>query len=49
MANEVARHLRKTTTIAEKKLWMELRKLRARGYHFRRQAPLEGFIVEPTA
>ena len=46
MANEVARQLRKKPTIAEKKLWFELRQLRPRGYHFRRQAPLEGFIVD---
>jgi hypothetical protein len=29
MANQVARKLRKTETIAEKRLWQELRKLRA--------------------
>ncbi|MBU2582424.1 MAG: endonuclease domain-containing protein [Alphaproteobacteria bacterium] len=42
----LARHFRKNPTIAEKRLWLELRKLRAEGYHFRRQAPLEGFIVD---
>lgn len=46
MANEIARNLRKTATIAEKRLWNELRKLRAEGYHFRRQHPIEGYIVD---
>jgi len=46
MANEIARKLRKTLTPAEKKLWNELRKLRSHGYHFRRQHPIEGFIVD---
>lgn len=46
MANEIARKLRKTLTSAEKKLWNELKKLRSQGYHFRRQHPIEGFIVD---
>lgn len=46
MANETARKLRKTLTPAERKLWNELRKLRPRGYHFRKQHPIEGFIVD---
>jgi very-short-patch-repair endonuclease len=46
MSNQIARHLRKTETIAEKRLWQELRKLRRQGYHFRRQHPLEGYIVD---
>ena len=46
MANQTARHLRKNETIAEKRLWKELRKLRAQGYHFRRQHPVEDFIVD---
>jgi very-short-patch-repair endonuclease len=46
MANQIARHLRKRETIAEKRLWQELRKLRTQGYHFRRQHPLQGFIVD---
>ncbi len=46
MANEVARSLRKRQTIAETALWEELRELRRQGYHFRRQAPLHGFIVD---
>ena len=46
MANKSARHLRKHETIAEKRLWKELRKLRAQGYHFRRQSPIDGYIVD---
>jgi very-short-patch-repair endonuclease len=46
MANQVARNLRKTETIAEKRLWQELRKLRRQGYHFRRQHPIDGFVVD---
>jgi very-short-patch-repair endonuclease len=46
MANQIARHLRKNETIAEKKLWKELRNLRRQGYHFRRQAPIDAFIVD---
>jgi very-short-patch-repair endonuclease len=46
MANQTARRLRKNETIAEKQLWRELRQLRAQGYHFRRQHPIEGYIVD---
>ena len=46
MANQIARRLRKTETIAEKRLWRELRKLRAMGYHFRRQHPVDDYIVD---
>ena len=46
MANRVARRLRKHQTIAETKLWRELRKLRHQGYHFRRQAPIANYIVD---
>jgi very-short-patch-repair endonuclease len=46
MANQIARHLRKHETIAEKQLWKELRSLRVQGYHFRRQAPIDAFIVD---
>lgn len=41
-----ARQLRKTMTPQEVKLWVQLRKLRAQGFHFRRQAPLEGYILD---
>ena len=46
MANEIARGLRKRETVDERILWRELRKQRLQGYHFRRQAPLEGYVVD---
>ena len=46
MANARARHLRKHLTVAEVRLWKELRKFRHHGYHFRRQVPIEGYIVD---
>jgi very-short-patch-repair endonuclease len=46
MANEIARKLRKTMTPQEVKLWVHLRSWRKRGYHFRRQSPREGYIVD---
>ena len=46
MANARARHLRKNQTVGERRLWKELRKLRWQGYHFRKQAPIEGYIVD---
>jgi very-short-patch-repair endonuclease len=45
MANAFARQLRKNPTTAEARLWKKLRELRRRGYHFRRQVPLAGYIV----
>ena len=41
-----ARRLRKTMTPEEVKLWVQLKHLNARGFHFRRQAPLDGCIVD---
>ncbi len=46
MANQIARRLRKTMTPQEVKIWVHLRSWRKRGYHFRRQAPRKGFIVD---
>jgi very-short-patch-repair endonuclease len=46
VASETARQLRKNQTVAEKRLWNELRKLRWQGYHFRRQAPIDKYIVD---
>jgi very-short-patch-repair endonuclease len=46
MASQLARHLRKNQTVAERKLWPHLVALKERGYHFRRQVPLEGYIVD---
>jgi very-short-patch-repair endonuclease len=33
-------------TPQEVKLWSQLRKLRPQGFHFRRQAPLEGYVLD---
>jgi very-short-patch-repair endonuclease len=46
MVNERARHLRKTMTPQEIKLWVHLRELRSRGHHFRRQAPRLNYILD---
>ncbi|MFM9940502.1 MAG: endonuclease domain-containing protein [Hyphomicrobiaceae bacterium] len=46
MVNRIARALRKRPTNSERLLWDELKLLRHQGYHFRRQVPLEGFIVD---
>ncbi len=46
MANEIARSLRKRMTPQEVKLWVHLRSWRGRGFHFRRQAPRENFVVD---
>ena len=46
MANEIARRLRKTMTPQEVKLWVHLRSWRQRGFHFRRQSPRAGYIVD---
>jgi len=46
MANANARRLRKTMTRQEVKLWVHLRSWRKRGFHFRRQSPREGYIVD---
>jgi very-short-patch-repair endonuclease len=46
MADARARALRKCMTPQEVKLWQRLRTLRPLGFHFRRQAPRKGFIVD---
>lgn len=46
MANEIARRLRNNQTDAERKLWRRLRLLKKDGYHFRRQVPVDSFIVD---
>ena len=46
MANENARRLRKQMTPQEVKLWVHLREWRDRGFHFRRQSPRDGYIVD---
>jgi very-short-patch-repair endonuclease len=46
MANEFARKLRKRLTPQEVKVWNHLRTWRDQGFHFRRQAPRQGYIVD---
>ena len=46
MANQIARRLRKTMTPQEVKVWNHLRSWRKQGFHFRRQAPRAGYIVD---
>jgi very-short-patch-repair endonuclease len=46
MANEIARALRKRMTPQEVKLWVHLRALKGQGFHFRRQVPRDGYIVD---
>ena len=41
-----ARQLRKAPTDAEQKLWSLLRRGKLDGYHFRRQVPMAGYIVD---
>lgn len=41
-----AKHLRANQTSAETLLWQELRNRRCGGYKFRRQVPLDKFIVD---
>jgi very-short-patch-repair endonuclease len=46
MPNLRARLLRKSASNAERKLWYATRLLRSAGYHFRRQAPFDKYIVD---
>jgi very-short-patch-repair endonuclease len=46
MPNAITRELRKRMTPQEVKLWVHLRSWRERGFHFRRQAPLDGYILD---
>ena len=41
-----ARAMRKAMTPAEARLWVGLRVLRAEGFHFRRQSPCRGYILD---
>ena len=41
-----ARQMRKAPTDAEKKFWSLLRRGQLNGYHFRRQVPIAGYIVD---
>ena len=46
MPNTFARTLRNNATPAERLLWQQLRLLRPEGRHFRRQVPIDRFIVD---
>ncbi len=46
MTNLVARKLRKAMTPHEIRLWGHLRTLKRDGHHFRRQVPVDGYIVD---
>ncbi|WP_119389911.1 endonuclease domain-containing protein [Taklimakanibacter lacteus] len=41
-----ARALRKRMTPEEVKLWVRLRTWCSKGYHFRRQAPIDGYVLD---
>ncbi len=41
-----ARHMRKNPTLAEKLLWNRLRNKQVKGHRFRRQHPIDRFIVD---
>jgi very-short-patch-repair endonuclease len=43
---QAARALRRDMTDAEKRLWKALRKNRQDGFYFRRQHPIERFVVD---
>ncbi len=38
--------MRKALTPPEARLWVCLKRLRAHGYHFRRQAPFRGYFLD---
>jgi very-short-patch-repair endonuclease len=46
VASANARALRKRLTPQEVKLWIKLRELKPLGFHFRRQAPIDRYIVD---
>ena len=41
-----ARQLGKSLTPEEAKLWVQLKHLNRRGHHFRRQVPVDGYILD---
>ena len=41
-----ARAMRKAMSPPEARLWLALRRLRAQGFHFRRQHPLQGYYLD---
>jgi very-short-patch-repair endonuclease len=46
MAEGRARQLRRSMTDAERRLWFAMRDRRLAGYKFRRQHPIEGYVVD---
>ena len=46
MANARARELRRSRTLAERRLWWKLRDLKHAGFKFRQQVPIDHFIVD---
>jgi very-short-patch-repair endonuclease len=46
LADQRARQLRANATDAERRLWRELRVLKVKGLHFRRQAPMGRYYVD---
>ncbi|MDH3596153.1 MAG: endonuclease domain-containing protein [Rhodospirillales bacterium] len=46
MASKTARHLRKTPTEAEQRLWSVLRRRQLAGARFRRQVPLGPYVAD---
>jgi very-short-patch-repair endonuclease len=46
MANQQARRLRRRMTPQEVKLWVHLRRWKRLGYHFRRQMPHLGYVLD---
>ena len=43
---KTAHRLRSNTTVAEAKLWRQLRQFETRGTHFRRQVPIGVYVVD---
>jgi very-short-patch-repair endonuclease len=43
---ELARQLRKTSTLSEVLLWLELKGKKMKGYDFHRQKPIDNYIVD---
>ncbi|MFQ5785837.1 MAG: endonuclease domain-containing protein [Alphaproteobacteria bacterium] len=46
MPSEIARHMRKNPTHAERRLWERLRSRQLAGCQFRRQAPIGRYVVD---
>lgn len=46
VADERARALRRNRTPAERKLWWRLRELKAHGFKFRQQSPIDAYVVD---